>query len=158
MKSKLAKHIASAAVVIACAVSAPVAPAIAANVSPIPAATLAASAKAPAQVGELWRRTELFFGTSKPDGSAVTEEALNQFVDAEITPRFPDGLTALTGYGQFKNSAGVIIQEQSVMLILLYPPNMREANSRIEEIRSAYKEAFQQESVLRVDSFARVSF
>jgi len=52
----------------------------------------------------------------------------------------------------------VIIQEQSVVLILLYPSTMREANSRIEEIRSAYKEAFEQESVLRVDSFARVSF
>jgi hypothetical protein len=100
----------------------------------------------------------LFFGTGKPDGTAVTEDELNQFVDAEITPRFPDGLTALTGYGQFKNSAGVIIQEQSVMLILLYPPTMREANSRIEEICSACKEAFEQESVLRVDSFARVSF
>jgi hypothetical protein len=154
MKSSLTKHIASAALVLACAVGMPSASAIAANVSPLPAA----SAKAPAQIGELWKRTELFFGTSKPDGSAVSEEELNQFVDAEITPRFPDGLTALTGYGQFKNSAGVIIQEQSVVLILLYPSTMREANSRIEEIRSAYKEAFEQESVLRVDSFARVSF
>ncbi|NJM40651.1 MAG: DUF3574 domain-containing protein [Anaerolineae bacterium] len=113
---------------------------------------------APVHIGELWKRTELFFGTSKPDGTVVTADELNQFVDNEITPRFPDGLTALTGYGQGRNSAGVIIQEQSVVLILLYPLSDRDASKRIEEIRMAYKAAFQQESVLRVDGYARVSF
>jgi hypothetical protein len=114
--------------------------------------------RASSRIGELWKRTELFFGTSKPDGTVVTADEINAFVDNEITPRFPDGLTALTGYGQFRNSAGVIIQEQSIVLILLYPLSDREASKRIEEIRTAYKAAFQQESVLRVDSFARVSF
>ncbi len=154
MKVFLTKQLASLMLMFACALGAPSLPVIAATVSSMPVA----STKAPAQIGELWKRTELFFGTSKPDGSAVTEEELNQFVDGEITPRFLDGLTALTGYGQFRNSANVIIQEQSVVLILLYPLTNREASQLIEEIRTAYKDAFQQESVLRVDSFARVSF
>src|SRR5215207_3250304 len=38
-------------------------------------------------------RTELFFGSSRPDGSMVTEAQFTQFLDQEITPRFPDGLT-----------------------------------------------------------------
>ena len=107
---------------------------------------------------ELWRRTELYFGSSKPDGTAVTEAEFQHFVDTEVTPRFPDGLTVLTGYGQFRNSAGVIIKERSMELILLFPPQMREADRKIEAIRTAYKLAFQQESVLRVDSLAAVSF
>lgn len=44
------------------------------------------------------------------------------------------------------------------MLILLYPLDDKEANSEIEQIREAYKDAFQQESVLRVDDYSRVSF
>lgn len=106
----------------------------------------------------LWNRTELYFGSSKPDGTVVTEAQFKQFLDQEVTPRFPDGLTVLTGYGQFRNSANVIIQERSTELILLYPLQMPEANRKIQEIRESYKRAFQQESVLRVDSLATVSF
>jgi hypothetical protein len=78
-----------------------------------------------------------------------------------ITPRFPDGLTLLSGHGQFRNSAGVIVEEKSFLLILLYPvEDFRASSRRIERIRTLYKERFQQESVLRADdAFAsRVSF
>ncbi|HMV48218.1 MAG TPA: DUF3574 domain-containing protein [Blastocatellia bacterium] len=106
----------------------------------------------------LWNRTELYFGSSKPDGTMVTEQQFKQFLDQEVTPRFPDGLTVLTGFGQFRNSANVIIQERSTELILLYPLQMQDSNRKIQEIREAYKRLFQQESVLRVDSLATVSF
>lgn len=108
--------------------------------------------------GDLWRRTELYFGTEQSDGTPVTEADFEQFVDDVITPRFPDGLTLLTGYGQFRNSEDVIIEEQSFLLILLYPRDDTAANSEIEEIRELYKGAFEQESVLRVDSMGRISF
>ena len=111
------------------------------------------------QQSETWNRTELYFGSSKPDGSVVSEKKFQRFVDEEVTPRFPDGLTVLTGNGQFKNSAGVILKERSMVLILLYPLEPNDSSSmKIEEIREAYKTAFQQESVLRVDSLAGVSF
>lgn len=110
------------------------------------------------QVGELWNRTELFFGSLKPDGSVVSEKKFQRFIDEEVTPRFPDGLTVLTGNGQFRNSAGVILKERSMVLILLYPLDVADASQKIEAIRAAYKLAFQQESVLRVDSQANVSF
>lgn len=112
----------------------------------------------PQLTGELWNRTELYFGSAKPDGTIVSEAEYQQFVDAEVTPRFPDGLTVLTGYGQFRAAAGNIIKERSMVLILLYPLRLRDANRKIEEIRTAYKTAFQQESVLRVDNVAVVSF
>ena len=100
----------------------------------------------------LFTRTELFFGSLKPDGSLVSEEAFMKFLDAEITPRFPNGLTLLTGLGQFLNAQGIIIQEPSRLLILLYPvEERRDKNEKIEEIREQYKLMFQQEAVLRAD-------
>ena len=106
-------------------------------------------------------RTELFFGTDRQDGPDVSEEEFQQFLNQVITPRFPDGLTVLTGYGQFLDSRGVIIQETSKLVILLYPEEERkDKGNRIEKIRECYKERFQQESVLRVDDPrpVRVSF
>lgn len=109
-------------------------------------------------VGEVFNRTELYFGSEKPDGSEVTETEFERFVDEEVTPSFPDGLTLLAGEGQFRDSSGDIVEEPSHVLILLYPPDDREANGEIEEIREAYKSEFKQESVLRVDARERVSF
>ena len=88
----------------------------------------------------------------------VTDEQFKAFLDSEITPRFPEGLTVLTGYGQFLNSTGVIQQERSFVLILLYPPLSRDSNRKIEEIRALYKATFNQESVLRADTNNVVSF
>jgi hypothetical protein len=107
--------------------------------------------------GELFLRTELFFGLSRASGPDVTEEEFQQFVDTEVTPRFPDGLTLLNAKGQFKNSTGIIIQEGSKVLILLYPFSQK-SNKAIEQIRNAYKGAFQQETILRVDEIMCVSF
>jgi hypothetical protein len=105
---------------------------------------------------DLWNRTELYFGSGKPDGSSVTEKQFRKFVDLKVTPRFPDGLTLLTGYGQYKNSSGKIVKEHSFVLVILYQG--KEANQKLETIRAAYKKAFAQESVLRVDDTTRVSF
>ena len=109
------------------------------------------------KVGDLFLRTELFFGLSKPDGE-VTEEEFQQFLAQHITPRFPEGLTVVTGLGQFRNASGIIIQERSKLVILLYPPDQAHASRRIERIREEYKTLFQQESVLRADSRECVSF
>ena len=107
---------------------------------------------------ELWARTELYFGTNKPDGTVVTPAEFRQFVDDQVTPRFPDGLTLLTGYGQFLNSSGTVVKERSQVLILFYPGQTLETNLKVQAIREAYKNKFQQESVLRVDSAGLVSF
>jgi hypothetical protein len=109
-------------------------------------------------VGELWARTDLYFGTAKPDGTVVTDEQFKLFLDQVVTPRFPDGLTLLTGFGQFRDSSGTILQERSMLLILLYPPPTHDSSKKIEEIRAIYKQTFQQESVLRVDTAGLVSF
>jgi hypothetical protein len=107
---------------------------------------------------DLYDRTELYFGSSKPNGGVVTPTEFDNFVDKDITPAFPDGLTQLTGKGQWKDSSGAIEKETSYVIIILYPVTDRSANNKIEHIRTDYKKFFQQESVLRTDSLQRVSF
>ena len=102
--------------------------------------------------GTWFTRTELFFGSLKPDGSVVSEDAFLGFLTAEITPRFPHGLTLLTGLGQFLTAQGVMHQEPSRLLILLYPvEDERDSSEKIEQIREQYKRMFHQEAILRAD-------
>jgi Protein of unknown function (DUF3574) len=102
-------------------------------------------------------RTELFFGLSRP-GGVVSETEFKAFVDARVTPRFPDGLTLISGIGQFREANQAITVEGSKLLILLYPRQDAEATRKIEQIRSDYKQTFQQQSVLRADEASCVSF
>lgn len=106
----------------------------------------------PTFVGERFVRTELFFGSLKPNKTHVTNAEFRDFLKEVITPRFPEGLTLLTGQGQFRDASGEIIRERSRVLILLYPVAVRqESSKKIEEIREEYKWRFEQESVLRTD-------
>ena len=101
--------------------------------------------------GDKFYRTELYFGLGKNDGTEVSDEEWSTFLDREVTPRFPDGFTALDARGHYRISSGKIIRERSRILILLYPKRLRdEASKKIDEIREAYKRTFHQESVLRV--------
>jgi hypothetical protein len=107
---------------------------------------------APETGAEPWIRTELFFGMSRPDGGTISESEWEHFLDTEVTPRFPDGLTVLSAAGQWQGENNDIVEEPSKVLILLYPREaISESHTEIEEIRAAYEKAFQQESVLRAD-------
>lgn len=122
-----------------------------------PAATPVAAAgcemMAPGVGAEPWIRTELYFGTTMPDGSMIPASTWRTFLDEEITPRFPAGLTVLEGYGQFLNSQGVIAKETSIVLVIFYPADTAgESSALLEEIRDAYETQFDQESVLRADA------
>lgn len=114
--------------------------------------------KRPTSVAAIWSRTELYLGSQKPDGTSVSEAEISQFIDTEVTPRFPDGLTLLPGYGQFKNSSGTIIREKFFVLILFCPSQTLDTNKKIQELRQAYKKAYFQESVLRADGYSIISF
>lgn len=127
-----------------------------AQTAPTPAPTVAPAVPEaqPASAGvdaQLFARTELYFGSERP-GPDVSRRDFAQFFDTEITPRFPDGLTMLSGRGQFREADGTIVAETSFVLILFYPYEDRaESSAKIEEIRRLYLAAFDQESVLRVD-------
>ena len=48
----------------------------------------------------------LFFGRSRGDVEVVSDKAWRGFLAAEITPRFPDGLTVLDAAGQWRDGSG----------------------------------------------------
>ena len=97
-------------------------------------------------------RTELLFGAGH-----VGMAQWNAFLTREVTRRFPDGLTVLDGYGQWKAPNGKISAERSRVLLLWHAPGA-DADSKIDAIRAAYKKQFHQISVMRVDSTDCVSF
>lgn len=106
---------------------------------------------------EKFLRTELYFGRNIPSGGTVDEAEWRRFLDEEVTPRFPGGLTVLEARGQWRSPDGSLSREESKVLILFYPRRLRKAiHQRIEEIRSEYKKRFRQESVLRIDSRSSV--
>lgn len=98
-------------------------------------------------------RLELVFAL----GDRVTPRVFKAFVAREVTPRFPDGLSLFSGYGQWRNGKGQILKEASRLLLIWYVPDAQ-SNEKIEAIREAYKARFGQESVLRADGFSCVSF
>ncbi|MEV0319509.1 DUF3574 domain-containing protein [Streptomyces sp. NPDC050658] len=110
--------------------------------------------------GDAYTETRLFFGTERPDGGPdVTDEQFMAFIDDEVTPSFPDGLTVQDGRGQWRDSNGKIERERSYELILLYPTSeARKRDPQIEEIRSDYEKLYAQDSVARLDDRTRVDF
>jgi len=107
--------------------------------------------------GRMFMRTELIFGMSRSNGPDITESEFQSFIDDQVTPRFPDGLTIVNGNGQFKDSSGTIVQERSKLLVLLYPFSKKDS-SKVNAIRTEYQAMFQQQSVLRIDEEQCVSF
>jgi hypothetical protein len=107
--------------------------------------------------GRMHMRTELVFGMSRQASPDVSEAEFKRFVDEQIAPRFPEGLTIVTGNGRFKDAQGNIVQETSKLLVVLYPFGPAR-NEQIEAIRTAYRAQFQQQSVLRIDEMQCVSF
>jgi hypothetical protein len=97
-------------------------------------------------------RLELLFGTAGLDAAQW-----HLFLEEEVTPRFPNGLTVLEAYGQWRNGEGIIIKEPSRMLVIWHEIDAQ-ADAKIEAIRSAYKKQFGQTSVMRVDGSSCVSF
>ena len=102
-------------------------------------------------------RLELLFGADRAGGAPVGEAEWSLFLDSEVTPRFPDGLTVFDGAGQWRGSGGGILRERSRLLVIWYRPTGR-SEADIEAIRDAYKRRFAQESVLRADGVSCVSF
>ncbi|GGU55656.1 DUF3574 domain-containing protein [Streptomyces lavendofoliae] len=120
----------------------------------------AAGGPAASARGAAYVETRLFFGTERPDGGPdVTDRQFMAFVDREVTPAFPEGLTVQDGRGQWRDASGTIERERSYELILLYPASEAQARDpRIERIRSAYERLFGQESVARLDERTSADF
>jgi hypothetical protein len=107
-----------------------------------------------------WVRTELYFGLGLADhpGQGITEAEWREFLDKEVTPRFPDGLSVEDVYGQWLSKGKTETSRlRSKVLIILYP-GTDDNKAKIEAIRAAWKQMTGHQSVLRVTQPADVSF
>ncbi|HIK18518.1 MAG TPA: DUF3574 domain-containing protein [Leptolyngbyaceae cyanobacterium M33_DOE_097] len=92
-------------------------------------------------------QVDLFFRRNTDGVKEVTQKQFQAFVDQEITPRFPVGLTNFDANRQFLSSDGILVREPAEVIRLIIEDT--EANeAAIDAIVSAYKQQFQQESVL----------
>ncbi len=135
-------------------------------------ATLAGDPAHPAHADH-WVDTHLYFelGPYLPPGThpdphaiwhphhkPVTDAQWMRFLDREVTPRFPDGLSVLNVYGQWKGAHDATPHRgRSRVLIIDYPENPQN-EARIDAIRSAWKQMTGEQSVLKVTVPADVSF
>lgn len=107
-----------------------------------------------------WVDTQLYFdlGPADTPQKGLSEADWRKFLDKEVTPRFPAGLSVLDVYGQWQGKDQKAPErDRSKMLIVDYP-NTAENNQRIEAIRSAWKRQTGEQSVLKVTRRADVSF
>jgi len=121
-------------------------------------ASMQGDAARPAQSSG-WIRSELYFAVGNEDGTGVIDEARwRSFLDGEVTPRFPDGLTVLDGYGQWRfQQDGRLVRQRCKVLVVLHEDGAMRRED-IQAIRLAWKRATGHESVLWASSPVDVSF
>jgi len=126
---------------------------------PAASPTLAGDAAHPAAAAG-WVRTELYFGIGPADDRAagISDDAWRAFLDREVTPRFPDGLSVFDLYGQWRGKGEHTTARQRSKVIMLLYPDTAERRSQIDAIRAAWKRQTGDQSVLRVTQAADVSF
>ena len=101
---------------------------------------------------------ELLLGRKIGDRLGVSETQFLNFLDREITPRFPDGLTVYDARGQYRDGERKrIVREPSKVVMIVLPGNPEDM-ARLNEIADAYKKRFRQQSVGIVLRQACVSF
>jgi hypothetical protein len=100
-----------------------------------------------------WMVAELLFGRSN-----VSDFNWDRFLTAEVTPRFPDGLTVYDARGQWKNpQTGTISRERTKVVMIAMPPDAGN-EAKLQEIIAAYKNRFKQQSVGLITRPSCVSF
>jgi hypothetical protein len=132
--------------------SAPVAPAA-------QTATLSGDSAHPGHT-QGWVDTRLYFGLGLADKPqvGVSEAAWRGFLDKEVTPRFPDGLSVLDVYGQWLSKGKTEPERLRSKCLVIDYPDTPQNRAKIEAIRKAWKERTGDQSVLKVTEPADVSF
>lgn len=100
---------------------------------------------------------DLLFGRNIGPTLGVSDADWAKFVDEEVTPRFPNGLSIADIAGQWKGEDGVIVREPSKAVMIVLSGEDGES-ARLDAIRDAYRKRFRQESVMLVQRQACVGF
>jgi Protein of unknown function (DUF3574) len=130
-----------------------------AHKSPDIAPTLTGDTAHPGQTRN-WVDTKLYFGLGPADNpeKGISETEWRDFLDRQVTPRFPSGLSVVDVYGQWQGKDQPVPERlRSKMLVIDYPDSL-ENRDKIDAIRAAWKKKTGDQSVLRVTEAVDVSF
>jgi len=107
-----------------------------------------------------WVDTKLYFGLGPADHSdvGISEARWRDFLDHEVTPRFPNGLSVIDVYGQWQGKTQTAPERLRSKLLIIDYPDTQESREKIDAIRAAWKKLTGDQSVLRVTQPADVSF
>ncbi len=107
-----------------------------------------------------WVDTKLYFGLGPAEhpGQGISEARWREFLDREVTPRFPDGLSVLDVYGQWQGKNETAPERLRSKCLMIDYPNTQANRDKIEAIRAAWKQMTGDQSVLLVTEPADVSF
>jgi len=131
----------------------------AAPAAPATAPTLSGDPAHPGRTSG-WVDTKLYFGLGPADHpeQGVSEAKWRDFLDREVTPRFPDGLSVVEVYGQWQGAKQSSPERLRSKLLIVDYPDTQENRDKVEAIRSAWKKMTGDQSVLRVSQPVDVSF
>ena len=104
-----------------------------------------------------WVKTEIFFGADRPGGAWVAPQEWAAFLDREITPRFPKGLTVYEAYGQMQHARGTI-EKQTTRVVLLVHPDEPAVHRQIHDLIKAYQDQFKHAQVMHLHSSVQAEF
>lgn len=107
-----------------------------------------------------WIDTRLYFGLGPVEHpeSGVSEAQWRDFLDREVTPRFPAGLSVVDVYGQWRDKHETVPERLRSKMLIIEHPDTAEDRARIAAIRAAWKQRTGDQSVLEVSEPADVSF
>lgn len=112
-----------------------------------------------------WVRSELYFGVGADDGVAdrpqdapIGQAQWRAFLDKEVTPRFPDGLTVFDTYGQWMFRGAPAPNRLKTKVLVILHQDTPQHRADIEAIRLAWKQATGHQSVLWARTPVEVSF
>lgn len=93
-----------------------------------------------------WVRTEIVFTLAPAEaegmGLAIAEGEWRKFVDEEVTPRFPDGVSVIDGTSQWRADTTTPIERDRTKVLALMHAGSDEALEKVAALLAAFERRF----------------
>ncbi len=128
--------------------------------APAPTAATLAGDPAHPDRAQGWVDTRLYFGLGPADHpeQGISEGRWREFLDREVTSRFPDGLSVADVYGQWQGKGQSVPERLRSKVLIIDYPDSQPNRDKVDAIRAAWKKITGDQSVMRVTEPADVSF
>jgi hypothetical protein len=89
----------------------------------------------------VWVASHIYCGRNIPAGGEVSEQQFSEFLETQVTPSFPAGLTCYDAYGQMQDSHQQIVKQKTKVLILVHE-NSKADTDAVKQIILSYRSTF----------------